>query len=86
MVKKQLLCQELNWVEDLQSPSKIVNYTQGGVLGDVAVEPDPVTGIITIPKNGVYKIVSYVYGLQPSVTQNETMAKAAPSRQIHDAL
>jgi hypothetical protein len=51
----------------------LVNYSQGGSLGNVPVEPDLATGEITLPLAGAYKLVAYVYGLQASVTQNETI-------------
>lgn len=53
--------------------SKIVNYTAGGAIGIVPIEPDRVTGDITIPVNGIYTLSAYVYGLQTSPTQNQTI-------------
>jgi hypothetical protein len=53
--------------------STIVNYTQGGALGTVPIEPNQVTGEITLPLPGAYRLTAYMYGLQPSVTQNETV-------------
>ena len=68
----------LMWDADNINPldttdSKVVNYTQGGFLGDVPVEPDQVLGNITIPKDGAYRLTAYIAGSQPSVTQNDTM-------------
>ena len=53
--------------------SKIVNYTGGGAVGIVPIDPDRVTGDITIPVNGIYTLSAYVYGLQTSPTQNQTI-------------
>ena len=53
--------------------SKILNYTAGGAIGIVPIDPDRVTGEITIPTNGIYTLSAYVYGLQPSLTQNQTI-------------
>ena len=53
--------------------SKIVNYTAGGAIGIVPIEPDRVTGETTIPSDGIYTLSGYVYGLQPSPTQNQTI-------------
>lgn len=51
----------------------LVNYSQGGSLGLVPIEPDQLTGKITLPIAGAYTLVAYAYGLQASVTQNETI-------------
>ena len=53
--------------------SKIVNYTGGGSIGSVPIEPNRVTGDITIPTTGIYKLSAYIYGLQGSPTQNQTI-------------
>ena len=53
--------------------SKLVNYTLGGSIGEVPVGPDLVAGNITLPVQGAYKMTAYVYGLQPSVVQNQTI-------------
>jgi hypothetical protein len=51
----------------------LVNYSQGGSLGNVPIEPNLVTGEMTLPLTGAYQLVAYVYGLQASVTQNQTI-------------
>jgi len=56
-----------------ETPSKFVNYTLGGSIGDVAVEPDLVAGEFILPRTGVYTMTAYMYGLQPSNVQNETI-------------
>ena len=53
--------------------SKIVNYTAGGAVGVVPIDPDRVTGDITIPVNGIYTLSAFVYGLQTTPFQNETI-------------
>jgi hypothetical protein len=54
------------------TPKKLVNYTLFGTLGDVPIEPDPVTGTITLPVDGFYKVTIYIVGQQPENTQDET--------------
>lgn len=53
--------------------SQLVNFTAGGALGIVPVDPDLVAGLITIPVDGIYTMSAYVYGLQGSPTQNQTI-------------
>jgi len=53
--------------------NKIVNYPSGGSLGEVPIDPDLLAGNIFIPISGVYRLTAYIYGLQPSVTQNESI-------------
>lgn len=60
-------CDDFN-LDTIDSP--LINYTQDAVIGVVPVEPDPVLGTITVPFDGLYNIVAYVYGLQPSIVQN----------------
>ena len=54
-------------------PDKFVNYSQGGALGNVPIEPDLLTGNIVLPVDGAYQITAFIYGLQQSVTQNESL-------------
>ena len=53
--------------------SKIVNYTGGGAIGIVPIDPDRVTGEMFIPVDGIYTLSAFVYGLQTSVVQNQTI-------------
>ena len=53
--------------------SKIVNYTGGGAIGIVPIDPDRVTGEMVIPVDGIYTLSAFVYGLQTGVVQNQTI-------------
>ena len=55
------------------TPDKFVNYSQGGALGNVPIEPDKVTGNIILPIDGAYNLTAFIYGLQASVAQNEAI-------------
>jgi hypothetical protein len=55
------------------TPDQFKNYDLSAVLGIVPVDPDPVAGTITIPRSGAYRMSAYFYGLQQSVTQNESI-------------
>lgn len=53
--------------------SKLINYTGGGAIGIVPIDPDRATGDITIPVDGIYKLSGFVFGLQTTPTQNQTI-------------
>jgi hypothetical protein len=50
---------------------KIENYANGASDGNVPVEPDPVTGDITIPETGLYSGTAFIYGEQGNPDKNE---------------
>lgn len=54
------------------TPTKFVNYSASGFLGDVPIEPNPATGDITVPREGAYRITVFFYGPKP-VSANREM-------------
>jgi hypothetical protein len=52
---------------------KIVGYSTAYATGEVPTEPDPVSGTITIPRDGVYTLTARVTGVQGSPSQNESI-------------
>jgi hypothetical protein len=53
--------------------STIVNYDDGGALGEVPIEPDLVTGEITIPTTGAYTVTLFIIGVQGNQVQNQSI-------------
>ncbi len=55
------------------TPSKFINYTQGGSIGIVPLGPDLAGGNMTLPIAGAYQLTVYVAGLQPGNAQNDSI-------------
>lgn len=55
------------------TPQQFVNYSQGGAVGEVPVDPDFATGIMTVPVGGAYRLSAFVIGLQGNVQQNASI-------------
>lgn len=51
-------------------PTLIKNYEFADVLGDADL-PDPLLGEITIPRDGLYTGIAFMYGLQPSLDKDD---------------
>jgi hypothetical protein len=50
---------------------KITGYQEWDSVGNVPIEPNPVTGEIVIPEDGTYSGTAFVYGIQGSADQNQ---------------
>ena len=53
--------------------AQFVNYTQGGAIGEVPIDPDLVAGTITVPLTGIYNLVAYVIGHRTSGQNNDSI-------------
>jgi hypothetical protein len=51
-------------------PTVIKNYQFADVLGDADL-PDPLLGTITVPRDGLYTGIAFMYGLQPSLDKDD---------------
>jgi hypothetical protein len=52
---------------------QLVNYSQGGALGEVPTDPSLLLGTITLPLTGAYRLTAYASGLQGNMTQNASI-------------